>query len=105
MDNIKNVKSKICKGLPELNIPSLDPFILDELILSDTSNTKIYIRNAQVTGLCEFNVTYLHTDFEKFHFDIDLVFNQIRVNATYDFDIRLLIPIAYKGQLYITSGM
>lgn len=102
---MNNLKNKICKGLPELDIPSNDPFIFDQLIIFNTSNSKLYLRNGQVMGLCDFNVNYLHADLENFHFDIDFLFDQIRINATSDFNVRLLVPIAYKRQIYITTGM
>ncbi|KAL6255416.1 hypothetical protein P5V15_013751 [Pogonomyrmex californicus] len=105
IDNINNLKGKLCDGLPELNIPSVKIYTLDKLVISDTSNTKIYIKNAQVTGLCDFDINYLHTDVEKLHFDFNLLFKWIQINATYDFDIRLLVPFAYKGMVYITTGM
>ncbi|XP_018307359.1 uncharacterized protein [Mycetomoellerius zeteki] len=104
LDNIDNIKDKICEGIPELDIQPNDPFVIDNLIISDTPNSKISLKNTQVTGLCDFVVKYLQSDLEKLHFDFELVFRRIQMNATYDFDIRLLVPIVHKGPVYITTN-
>lgn len=104
-NNIDNLKDKLCEGIPELGVPTINLFAFDEIVISDTPNFKIYIRDAKVTGICDFVVNFLHTDLDTLHFDMELLFKQIQVNTTYDFSIRLLVPIAYKGLVYITVGM
>jgi len=102
--NIDNLKDKLCDGIPELNIPSGNPYTFDELVIVDMPNIKIYIRDAKVMGICDFVVKFLHIDFDKLHFEIKLLFKQIQVNTTYDLNIYLLVPIVYKGLVYITIG-
>jgi len=99
------LKLKICKGIPELGIPSNDPFIIDKLALADAPNIKLYVKNVQLTGLCEFDINNFSADIDTLHYDVDIVFNQIRANATYDFNIHVLVPIVRQGYIYITSGM
>jgi len=104
MSNIDNLKDKLCDGIPELGIPSGNPYTFDELVIVDMPNTKVYIRDAKVTGICDFVVKFLRIDLDKLHFGIELLFRQIQVNTTYDVNIRLLVPIVYKGLVYITIG-
>lgn len=99
------MKSKICEGIPELDIPSNDPLVLDNLVISDTPNNKLYMKDVQVLGLCNFTINSLDADLEKLHFDAKLSFRHIQMNGTYDFDIRILVPIAHKGNIYISTGM
>lgn len=99
------MKPKICEGIPELDIPSNDPFIIDSLALVDAPNIKVYAKNVQLTGLCDFNVNNFSLDIDTLHYDVDIVFNQIRVNATYDVNMYILVPIAHQGGIYITAGM
>ncbi|KAL6255417.1 hypothetical protein P5V15_013752 [Pogonomyrmex californicus] len=103
LENVENLKDKICEGIPELDIKPNNPFVLGKLDISDTPNSKISLRDTQVTGLCDFVVKYFHTDLENLHFDINLLFKRIQMNATYDFDIRLLVPIASKNPVYIIT--
>lgn len=99
------MKSKICEGIPELDVPSNDPFVLDALVISDVPNTKLYIRDIKVTGLCDFTVNSFNIDFEQIHYNATLSFRRLIMNGTYDFDVRVLVPIAHKGNVYITTGM
>ncbi|XP_011171045.1 uncharacterized protein LOC105203829 [Solenopsis invicta] len=103
LENIDNIKYKICDGIPELDVPPSNPFVLDTLAIIETHNSKIYMKNTQMTGLCNFDVQHLHLEFDKLHFDVDLKFRRLQLNSTYDFDIRLLVPIVYKGPVYITT--
>lgn len=98
------MKSKICEGIPELDIPSLDdPLVLDTLVISDVPNTKLYMRDMKVSGLCDFTINSFQTDFEKLHYNAKILFGRITMNGTYDFDVRVLVPIVYKGNIYITA--
>ncbi|XP_024877743.1 uncharacterized protein LOC112458372 isoform X1 [Temnothorax curvispinosus] len=103
LENIDNIKDKICEGIPELDIEPSNPFLLGRLVISDNHNSKIAIRDAKVSGLCDFVIKYLRTDLDKLHFDVELLFRRIQMNATYDFDIRLLVPIVQQGPVYITT--
>ncbi|XP_011690783.1 PREDICTED: uncharacterized protein LOC105451799 [Wasmannia auropunctata] len=102
-NNIDNIKSKICEGIPDLDVPPSSPFVLDRLVISDNPNSKIAIDNSQVSGLCDFDIKFLHVNLDKLHFDVNLKFKRIQLNSTYDLDIRLLVPIVYKGPVYITT--
>jgi len=105
VNNIENLKDKLCEGIPELNIQSVNPLVLDKLTIYDTSNTKLYVKDVQVTGLCDFVVNFLHIDIDKFHFDVDLLFKQIQINGTYDLNMQLLVPIIHKAKVYVTTGI
>ncbi|KYN40091.1 hypothetical protein ALC56_05499 [Trachymyrmex septentrionalis] len=48
-------------------------------------------------GFCDLVVNSVQTNPERLHFDIDVLFRQLYLNATYDFGIRLLVPVANKG--------
>lgn len=105
VNNVDNIKDKICEGIPELDVQPNNPFVLDEIIISDTPNSKISFGDAKVTGLCDFVIKYFHIDLDTLHFDAEIVFKRLQINGTYQFDVRLLVPIVNNGPLYITTGM
>jgi len=104
LENIDNLKDKICEGIPELDIQPNNPFILDNLVISDNPNSRISLKDVKVSGLCDFVIKFFNADIDKFHFDVDLLFRQIQMNATYDFDIRILVPIVQQSPVYITTN-
>ncbi|XP_012537978.1 uncharacterized protein LOC105837606 [Monomorium pharaonis] len=103
LQNIDNIKDKICEGIPELDVQPSNPFVLGVLPISDTHNSKIIIKDAVVSGLCDFTIKYAHVDLSKLHFDVDLLFRRIQMNGTYAIDIRVLVPIVHGGPVYITT--
>lgn len=103
LNNIDNIKHKICEGIPELDIPPNDPLVLETLAISDTTDNKLYMRDTKVKGLCDFTIHSFHFDINKLHFDAKLSFGLLQMNSTYDFDVRILVPIVQKGLVYITT--
>lgn len=102
---MKNLKNKICEGLTDLNTPPLEPLNIDKLVISETANNKIYLKNIQITGLCDYIINSASTDLDKTTFNIDVSFNRLYLNGTYDIDIHILVPIAYKSPIYLTTGI
>lgn len=99
------MKDKLCEGIPELESPSLKQFIIDDLVISDTDNAKLHVRDVKLTGLCDFNINSLHIDLDKLVFNVDVLFKRINLSGTYDFDIRVLIPFINKGPIHLIIGM
>ncbi|KAL6428587.1 hypothetical protein ACFW04_007900 [Cataglyphis niger] len=54
-------------------------------------------------GLCDFDIKFFHFDLNTLHFDVNLSFGLMQMNSTYDFDVHILVPLAHKGQVYITT--
>ncbi|EZA47288.1 hypothetical protein X777_16539 [Ooceraea biroi] len=103
LDNVNNMKDKLCMGIPELSVPAFEPVIIDKLVVADTPNTKFYLKNVVINGLCDFDVKSLQSDLKKNHFKVDLILNHIIINATYDIDARIVIPINQKGDAFVKT--
>lgn len=103
LDNVENLKGKICEGIPELDILPNDPLYLENLVISNSNSVKIYIPTAAVNGLCDFDINNFTMDFDKLNFNAQISFKRIYINTTFDFNIRILVPIVYQGKAYITT--
>ncbi|KYN16234.1 PREDICTED: uncharacterized protein LOC108764352 isoform X3 [Trachymyrmex cornetzi] len=103
VNSIDNLKDPICKGIPELNSPPLVPFFMKQITISDTDNAKLYVKDVEMTGLCDFVINSFHIDIDKLHFNMDLLFKHVGFNGTYDFDIKVLVPFVHKGPIYLTA--
>lgn len=99
------MKYKICEGIPELSIQSNNPFRINQLPLLNVSGIYLSVMDTKMTGLCDYDVNFFHMDIDTLHFDIDLLFKHIQINGTYNLDLRTLVPIAHKAQVYITTGI
>jgi len=103
-DNINNLRSKICtSGVPEFNIPPIEPIIIDKIVIYDLYNLKLFLRNTKISNFCDFVINSIHTDLNRLHYDFDVTFKHLDVYTMYGFDIRLLVPLTHKGLAGITS--
>ncbi|XP_014470568.1 PREDICTED: uncharacterized protein LOC106742281 [Dinoponera quadriceps] len=102
LENIKNLKNKICQGMPELSVPPTEPMHMDQIDV-DTDNTKISFTNMYATGFCNYEVQSLHVDLEKQHVDIKIIFKQININTTCSFNVNVTKPVSMKGPIRITT--
>ncbi|XP_029169665.1 uncharacterized protein LOC114939524 [Nylanderia fulva] len=104
LDNIENLRSKICNGLTELNLPPLEPLNIERLVISDSPQNKIYLNDVKISGLCDFQVQAFNADLnDKYDFDFKLHFNRIYLNGTYDINVQILVPIVHKAPIYLTA--
>lgn len=103
-NSISNVKDKVCTGFPEFDIPQNEPLTCDKIVIFNTNSIKLHLKDAEIYGFCDYVVNSVQADREKLHFDIDILFRHIFINTTYDFDIRLLVPITNKGPVDIILG-
>ncbi|KYN16235.1 PREDICTED: uncharacterized protein LOC108764352 isoform X2 [Trachymyrmex cornetzi] len=98
-ENIKNVKDKICTGFSEFNIPPNEPLMFDKIVIFDTNDLKLYLKDTNIYGFCDLVVNSVQADSERLHFDVEVLFRHLYLNTTYDFDIRLLVHVANKGRI------
>lgn len=91
--------------MPELNIAPNNPLLLHQFDIFDTPNSKLFIKDTEVIGLCDFAIDSFHIDLDKGYYDTNFLFKQIRVNGTYDLNARILVPIVSKGPVYLVTGI
>ncbi|EFN85084.1 Circadian clock-controlled protein [Harpegnathos saltator] len=103
LKNVENLRSKICEGIPELNVEPLEPLYIDKIDIISTDNLKISVTDVYISNLCNYEIKYFHLDLAKKHFDVELLFKRIYINMTYGMDARILVPVAMKGKIGITS--
>ncbi|KYM94239.1 hypothetical protein ALC62_15147, partial [Cyphomyrmex costatus] len=104
VDNINNVNNKICQtGLPELNVDPVESIKADEIIIYNTNNLKLSLKDSKIKGFCDFEVHSLQVSPDKLRFDFGFIVKHLDMDSVYDFDIRVLIPLANKGLAHIST--
>ncbi|XP_063223827.1 protein takeout-like [Bacillus rossius redtenbacheri] len=98
----------LVKGDPQYKIPVLDPLVVEELRLEDTSKTSatsltIVISNMTIRGLARARILGRRHNFEKRSIFTDFVTPQLDVTAEYDLAGKLLsLPIKGHGDTDLT---
>ncbi|KAG5327777.1 TAKT protein, partial [Pseudoatta argentina] len=103
VNTINNINSKICTGMPELNVASAEPMNIDEIIIYNTDNLKLSVKESKIRGFCNFVINSLQVSSDKRHFDLDFVLKHLDMESVYDFDMRVLVPVANKGQVHVSA--
>ncbi|XP_011706353.1 PREDICTED: uncharacterized protein LOC105461550, partial [Wasmannia auropunctata] len=104
LDSINIAKGKVCTGMPEFDIPPSEPLTFDKIVMYNTNNLKLNVEDVKMRGFCNFEVKSINTSSNRLHFEIDVVVKRIQVDCKYDFDIRILVPLANKGLIHTISG-
>ncbi|XP_066598660.1 protein takeout [Prorops nasuta] len=100
-DSVENLKPFLMRGLPEYNIPSLEPLLLKELVATEgTGGIRITARNVRAYGASDFSITRLKVDLEEQKFAVDIALPHLHMEGNYEIDGRvLLLPIRGSGPM------
>ncbi|XP_012054712.1 PREDICTED: uncharacterized protein LOC105617768 [Atta cephalotes] len=103
VNNTNNIKNKICMGIPELNVAPIEPMNIDEIVIYNIDNLKLSVKKSKIRGFCDFIINSLQVSSDKLHFDLDLILKHLDMESVYDFDIRILVPLANKGLIHVST--
>ncbi|XP_015109263.1 putative beta-carotene-binding protein [Diachasma alloeum] len=106
-NSVESLRGKIAEGMPELDVPSVEPFFLPEgLPLVDSPDIKAYARNVKLYGIPNFVLDNLNVDLDKQQIDLQVHFEKLRLQGDYDVAAKIVVPINAKGPVEIeTSGV
>ncbi|XP_014210435.1 uncharacterized protein LOC106640805 [Copidosoma floridanum] len=102
-DSVHALLPKLKNGLPDLDVPPLEPMEMEEMTLAQLDTFKAVATNCKISGLSNFYYKHYHADFEKKQFDMELVFPEVIMNADYDVKAKILVPINEKGPIQTVS--
>ncbi|XP_043462755.1 circadian clock-controlled protein daywake-like [Leptopilina heterotoma] len=89
-------------GVPEYNIPSLEPLFLKELSASQGTGLKIAAKNVKVFGASGFKIKKLKVDTNEFRIGVDLELPRLQIEGQYNINGRiLLLPIHGVGPMRV----
>ncbi|XP_011879794.1 PREDICTED: protein takeout-like [Vollenhovia emeryi] len=100
-ESIEYLKPYLKTGVPEYNIPSLEPLILQKLTFTPTSSIRVDASNIEVTGASNFEIKKVKLDFNSMVFLVDIALPNIQVEGKYEIDGKiLLLPIRGSGPMH-----
>lgn len=87
---LENLKEEMPKGIPELNIPPLEPLHMPEINADNTegiANIRLHMLDLLIQGLSSFVVREVKGDLNTMTFDLDLFLPEISGQSYYDLDV------------------
>ena len=103
LNSVAALGDKLRKGIPELDVPSSDPLTIDKVVLLDTPSFKATGTNIKLYWPATYQVKMLHVNLEKHDFDMELFFDEVKLEAMYAVDARILVPIKGSGPIKINA--
>jgi hypothetical protein len=99
--SVEDLRPKLMTGVPEYNIPSLEPLLLKELVAAEgTGGLRITARDVHAYGASDFVVQKLRVDTDKLRFALDILLPHLYIEGMYEIDGRvLLLPIKGNGPM------
>jgi len=100
--SIEELMPYLRTGIPELNVPSLEPLFIKELVAAEGSGLKIVTENLKVFGCSNFTIQQLDINLKGNHhqYFFNIKLPHLVLDGRYIVDGRiLLIPIRGKGKL------
>ncbi|XP_050456572.1 protein takeout [Cataglyphis hispanica] len=97
-NSINTLKPYLKEGVPEYNLPTMEPLKLKKLSVSPTSSMRIQMTDVNVYGASNFDVVKIKWNFDKLFLVVDVVLPNLSVQGKYDIDGKiLLLPIRGSG--------
>ncbi|XP_015604907.1 protein takeout [Cephus cinctus] len=101
--SVEALRGNLRNGIPELDVPPVEPMKFKKIALSDTPNFRAIAQDVKLYGLSDFTVTSLKTDLNNKRIDLNVIFKDIKLNAEYDVSARIVVPIAGTGPIEIVA--
>ncbi|KAK4879325.1 hypothetical protein RN001_007471 [Aquatica leii] len=100
--SVEKIKPMLAKGIPEFDIPSLEPLQISEILIDHGSggiSLKSTYSDIKVFGPSQFKLKSVKIDLKKDRVRIKLFLPYLRVVSKYTMDGRILMmPISGKGE-------
>lgn len=104
-ENVLKLKPELPAGIPEFDIPSLEPMYFDEVYLAKLDNFNAVAKNLSLEGLSGFQINFLNIDLQKNRIDVELTFPKVSMKSDYDVKTKIIVPIQEKGPIDFIAGI
>lgn len=101
--SILGLRPYLNKGIPELNVPSLDPLFVPEFKVAQDSgiNVKASFKNITIYGATNFRLRSVRSDTQSDKFRMKIWFPELIIKGEYDIQgMLLMMPIRGNGFAY-----
>lgn len=101
---MESLRPRMKTGIPELNLPPLDPFKLDAFTFTQREGNVVVnakFNNVKVRGVSDFKTNYIRVNPTTLTLEVDLNLPRLLINGNYTMDGKLfLLDIVGQGPFY-----
>ncbi|XP_050309870.1 circadian clock-controlled protein daywake-like [Anthonomus grandis grandis] len=100
MASVEDLRPYLVEGVPEYNIPSLEPLVMTDFFADEAAGMKIVVSNVSAWGCSDFFVRGLDVNVDTLQFTVDVDIPKLRIEAHYHIDGKLLlVPVKGDGNM------
>ncbi|BES97643.1 Haemolymph juvenile hormone Hypothetical protein protein (JHBP) [Nesidiocoris tenuis] len=105
LKSVEALRPKLAQGIPELNVPSIEPLKLENLVLQHGGPMlKFQGSNFVVAGASKFEIQDFKADVKKLNFRVKIRFPKILITALYEVRGRFLsLNLQGNGPIAVTA--
>ncbi|XP_045524689.1 protein takeout-like isoform X1 [Pieris brassicae] len=106
MNSIEELRPKLKKGIPELDVPGIEPLSLGQIALArgpQGAKLTAVVNDVKVRGPSNFKITELKSDLNRNRFDFKLLLPKLEFAGKYKMDIQVLL-LRLQGRGNITGS-
>ncbi|XP_045471921.1 circadian clock-controlled protein daywake-like [Harmonia axyridis] len=100
-ESIEFLRPQLKHGIPELTVPSIEPLFVKEVAIlrGQSNNLKAFLRNINVYGASDFELTKLKVNVDKSIFRVGVKIPKLMMEGDYEIDAKILVvPIKGNGK-------
>ena len=94
--SMEDLRPYLINGVPEYNIPSLEPLIMTDFFADEAAGMKIIVSNVSAWGCTDFFVRGMEVNLDTLQFIVDVDIPKLRIEAHYHMDGKILMVVV-KG--------
>ncbi|CAD1479214.1 unnamed protein product, partial [Heterotrigona itama] len=103
LNSLNSMNEKLLHGIPEMDILSIEPLKIGDLVLTDLPNFKAVGSDVKLKGISTYHAHYFHIDLEKKIININMTTNELSTNSLFNITTRILVPIEAMGNLSLIT--
>ncbi|EZA49852.1 hypothetical protein DMN91_006488 [Ooceraea biroi] len=107
-ETLRHIQPYLVKGIPELDLPPLEPLVIPELKMENGQGpvrVRAYFTNITAIGPGNFTFTKVRVNISAYRIDLHLAFPKIELQGDYDINGNvLLFPIQSHGDFWALFG-
>ncbi|XP_015109264.1 protein takeout [Diachasma alloeum] len=98
--SVEHLRPYLVKGVPEYQIPSIEPLLLKEIVAAEGGGLKLSAKDVNAYGASDFSVTKMNADMGSLVYLLDVFLPHLSIDGQYEIDGKvLLLPITGSGRI------
>ncbi|XP_011498701.1 PREDICTED: uncharacterized protein LOC105362873 [Ceratosolen solmsi marchali] len=103
-ESIMRLMPKLKEGIPNLDVPSLEPLFVDSIAIANINDFQALATNVKLGGLSSFHIKHMHVDLKDQRIDVEIIFPKISMDSDYNVKAKIIVPINEKGPIKCTTN-